>query len=128
MNLRHKNLVLIIRILFGLLFVFSGVSGLLIGSSTEGVPASLVSILKALMDTGIFHMIKITELVAGFLLIFNIFPALAVILLAPISVGILVFNARVSPEFIGMGLILCLINAYLGYAYWDKYKTLFSRK
>lgn len=128
MNMRHKYLVTTARTLFGLLFVFSGISVLMAGSSTEGIPASMVTILKAFMDTGIFHMIKITELVAGIMLVFNIFPALATILLAPISVGILVFNARVAPESIAMGIVLCLINAYLGYAYWDKYKALFSRK
>jgi hypothetical protein len=33
----------------------------------------------------------------------------------------------IAPNFIISGVIVCLFNAYLGYAYWDKYKALFKR-
>jgi hypothetical protein len=53
-------------------------------------------------------MVKVTELVAGFMLL-------------------VVVNARLIPSFLWIGAIVFVLTAYLGYAYWDKYKSIFSR-
>ena len=59
MNFRNKYLVITVRTLLGLLLLFSGVSGLMMGSDLQGVPPEMVAPTKMLMDTGIFHLIKI---------------------------------------------------------------------
>ncbi|MBI2572700.1 DoxX family membrane protein [Candidatus Woesearchaeota archaeon] len=128
MDFRNKRLVMVIRILFGLFMTFSGVSGLMAGSSLEGIPAPMVETMKVLLSTGIFHMIKVTEIVAGLMLVFNFLPALAAIFLAPVSVGIVVFNLMLQPMYAIMGVVVCLFNGYFGFVYWEKYKALFSRK
>jgi len=110
-----------------LFMIFSGVSGLLGGSSAQGIPAPMVEPMKVLWSTGIFQMIKVTEMVAGLMLVIGFLPALAAIFLAPIAVGIIVFTGRLTPAFMPMGLFVCLCEAYLGYVYWDKYKALFDR-
>jgi len=89
MNLRKRPLVTTIRVVFGLLMLFSGVAGLM--------------------------------------LVLNFLPALAAIFIAPIAVGVIVFNAMIAPSYVVSGVILGVLDAYLGYAYWDKYKALFTR-
>lgn len=127
-NFRHRYAVIAVRVLFGAFLMFSGFGGLQAGlSNFQGIPEPMVPATKMLWDMGLFQMIKVTELVAGLMLVVGFLPALAAIFIAPLAIGIIVFNARMSPEYLPTGIIVCLFNAYLGYVYWDKYKTLFQR-
>ena len=83
MNFRNRYLVIAIRILLGLIMLASGISGLLMGNSTQGVPPTMVAFTQVFWASGIFQMVKVTEIVAGFMLLFGIFPALATLFLAP---------------------------------------------
>ena len=127
MNLRNRYLVITIRTLLGLIMLLSGVSGLMMGTSTEGVPPQMVPFTQTFWASGIFQMVKVTEIVAGAMLLFGIFPALATLFLAPDVVGIVIVNARLMPSFLWIGAIVFLMTAYLGYAYWEKYKSIFTR-
>jgi uncharacterized membrane protein YphA (DoxX/SURF4 family) len=127
MNFRNKYLLITIRTLFGLLLIFSGVAGFLTAKSMQGVPPDMVEATKVLWNTGIFQMIKVTEIVAGIMFVTGFLPALAAIFIAPVAVGIIVVTSRIAPSNVIAGVIVCLLNAYLGYAYWDKYKALFKR-
>src|SRR5690348_4149196 len=127
MNFRNRYLVMAIRILLGLIMLASGISGLVMGNSTKGVPAQMVTFTQVFWASGIFQMVKVTEIVAGFMLLVGILPALATLFLAPDVVGIVVVNARLIPSFLWIGAIVFVLTAYLGYAYWDKYKSIFSR-
>ena len=127
MNLRHRYLVIAVRILLGLVMLASGISGLLMGNSAKGVPPQMVAFTQVFWASGIFQMVKVTEVVAGFMLLFGIFPALATLFLAPDVVGIVIVNARLMPSFLWIGAVVFVLTAYLGYAYWDKYKLIFSR-
>jgi putative oxidoreductase len=126
MNFRNRYLVIVIRILLGLIMLASGISGLLMGKSTQGVPPQMVAFTQVFWATGIFQMVKVTEIVAGFMLLFGIFPALATLFLAPDVVGIVIVNARLMPSFLWLGATVFVLTAYLGYAYWDKYKSIFT--
>ncbi len=132
-DFRNRWLVGVLRTLLGLFILMSGVTGLMAAMSPDlkGIPSEAIPTMKVLFDTGLLHMIKITEIVVGLMLIANFLPALAAIFLAPISIGVLVFN--MSAETLPAGAIpttafLILLNVYLGYVYWDKYKALFVRK
>jgi hypothetical protein len=127
MNFRNRYLVITIRVLLGLVMLASGISGLLMGNSTQGVPPQLVAFTQTFWASGIFQMVKVTEIVAGFMLVFRLFPALATLFLAPDVVGIIIVNARLMPSFLWLGAIVFALTAYLGYAYWEKYKPLFAR-
>lgn len=128
MNFRNRYLVIAIRILLGLVMLASGVSGLMMGNSTNGVPPNMVAFTRVFWASGIFQMVKVTEVVAGLMLVIGLWPALATLFLAPDVVGIVIVNARLMPSFLWIGVIVFLLTAYLGYAYWDKYKPLFTRK
>ncbi len=127
MNFRHPRLVITLRVLFGLFILMSGVTGMMAGAEMNGVPAPIIPASQDLYALGIFQMIKITEIVAGLMLVTGFLPALAAIFIAPIAVGILVFNGNVAPAYVITGLVVCAFEAYFGYAYWDKYKALFQR-
>lgn len=128
MNFRHKYLVNTIRILFGALLIFSGVSGFLLGPDAEGVPESMVQVNQVLWDTGIFQLIKTAEIVTGIMLLVGFLPALAAVMIAPLGVGVIVVNARLAPQFVISGVVVLVLNAYLGYAYWNQYRPMFVRK
>ena len=127
MNLRNHYLVISIRTLLGLVMLASGISGLLMGNSTQGVPPQMVAFTQVFWASGIFQMVKITEIAAGFMLLFGIFPALATLFLAPDVVGIVIVNGRLMPSFLWLGAIVFVMTAYLGYPYWHKYEQIFSR-
>jgi uncharacterized membrane protein YphA (DoxX/SURF4 family) len=127
MNFRNRYLVITIRTLLGLIMLASGISGLMMGNSTQGVPEQMVTFMQTFWASGIFQMVKVTEIVAGIMLVCGIFPALATLFLAPDVVGIVVVNARLIPSFLWIGAIVFVMTAYLGYAYWDKYKSIFTR-
>ena len=130
MNLRNRYAVITVRTLYGLMMLFSGVSGFMAlrSGSMEGIPEAMRVITQSLVSSGLFQMIKVTEIVAGLMLVAGFLPALAVIFLAPIGVGVVVFNSQVAPNLIVSGLIVCAFEAYFGYVYWDQYKALFARK
>jgi putative oxidoreductase len=132
-NFRNKYLVNTVRIFLGLFMIFSGVSGLLMVQGDlstippDMMPPEMLPIMQALLDSGIFYMIKVTEVVAGVMLVANFLPALAALFLAPVFVGVVVFNAATAPQNLVFGIVFALLNAYLGYVYWDKYKALFIK-
>lgn len=129
MNFKNKYLVITLRSLLGLMFLFSGVTGFMAAfSGWQGVPEPMVASTQVLWDTGIFQLIKVTEIVTGLMLITAFLPWLALLALAPLCVGIIVVNARISPAYLPMGIIVTLVTIYLAYVYWDKYKQLFERK
>ncbi|MFA5935309.1 MAG: DoxX family membrane protein [Patescibacteria group bacterium] len=128
MNFRNRKLLIALRTILGLFFLMSGVTGFLGGSEMNGVPAPMVPYMKELWVMGLFQMIKVTEIVAGLMLIVGFLPALAAVILAPLCIGILVFNLRMAPAYLPTGIFVTILTAYLGYAYWPKYKALFERK
>ncbi len=128
MNFRNRKLVVTVRILLGLFIFFSGVSGLMAGSEMKNVPAPMVPTMMQLWDMGIFQLIKITEVVVGLMLIVGFLPALALLFLAPICIGVIVYNGTVAPQYVVTGVIVSVLTAYLGYAYWDKYRAIFADK
>jgi len=127
MNFRHRYLVIAIRTLLGLVMLLSGIFGLVGGEAPQGAPAQLAPTMHVFWASGIMQMIKVTEVVAGLMLVLGFLPWLAAIFLAPDVVGIVIFNARMYPAALPIGIAVFALTVYLGYAYWDKYRALFSR-
>ncbi|MEN9405506.1 MAG: hypothetical protein RLY47_465 [Candidatus Parcubacteria bacterium] len=126
MDYRKRGIVITVRTLLGLIFVFSGIGGLLAGNDVSNLPEPMATITTSLWTAGILPLIKATEFVGGLMLLVGFLPALATIILAPVVLGILVVNTILMPLGALIGLVLCLMVAYLGYAYWDKYRALFQ--
>lgn len=127
MDYRKRGFVITARMILGFVFVFSGVSGLLVGSDVSNIPEPMATITTSLWTAGFFQMTKATEAIAGFMLLIGFLPALAAVILAPVVVGIVVVNAMLMPSFLFVALVLCFLVAYLGYVYWDKYRAIFQQ-
>ncbi len=125
-----KMIVKVVRILLGLSFFVFGLNGFFQFIPMEG-PSSADA--KAYM-TGLgasgyfFPVLKITEVLAGIGLLLNQFVALALILLAPVTLHILLYHVFLAPGEILFALFLAGANAFLGfYAYRSSYSTILSR-
>jgi uncharacterized membrane protein YphA (DoxX/SURF4 family) len=126
MNFRNKKLIAAVRIIFGLFILMSGVTGWMsLLNNMQGIPEPMIPFMRQLASMNLIQLIKTTEVVTGIMLIFGIYPALAAVVLAPLCIGVLVFNATVAPAYIATGIFITILDIYLGYAYWDKYKAIF---
>ena len=73
-----------------------------------------------------FPLLGILEILIGVLLIANKAVPFALILLAPLAVNMVLFHAFMAPLGIGPAAIVFVLNAYLLYVNWDKFKALFN--
>ena len=65
MNFRNRYLVIAIRTLLGLIMLASGISGLLMGNSTQGVPEQMVAFTQVFWASGIFQWSRLLRLLQG---------------------------------------------------------------
>lgn len=126
-----KIAIIIVRSLFGVMFVFGAVVFLFKipmeqPPMTEGVKAFMTGI----MAGGYFlTLLKVTELVCGLLLIFNRWAPLATVALFPICVNILFFHAFLDdPKHLPTAVFVVLANLFLAYAYRKNYAGLLAMK
>ena len=115
---------LIVRSLVGLIFVVFGLNGFLNFIPMPQPPPAAGAFFGALMATGYFmKVLKITEIVAGVMLLSNKLPALGILLLAPIVVQIFLFHAVLDPAGLAMPIFLVLAEGFLGYSYMKSFKS-----
>jgi uncharacterized membrane protein YphA (DoxX/SURF4 family) len=128
MNFRHKYLVTTARVLLGLIFLASGIDGWDAGTHNNlGVPPDMLVPTRDMWYLGLTQLVKTTEIVTGLMLIIGFLPWLATLILASNCVGIIVITAKVAPQYLAPGIVVSVLTAYLGYAYWVKYRVLFDR-
>jgi len=124
-----KIAIIIVRILVGLMFLFSSVVVLF-----KLVPQpELKGGVKVFMDgvnasVYLLPLIKITELVCSIALITGRFVTLALVVLFPIIVNIVFFHAFLAPESLPTVIALLLGILFLAYAYRKNYVSLFAIK
>lgn len=117
------------RLLFGLAFLIFGLNGFLQFMPNPPVTAEAGALLGALAKTGYFFpMIKVIEILVGVLLLTNLFAPLAVVLIAPVLVGITTIHLFLNPAGLPMMIFLHVLHGVLIYGYRDSYKGLFTPK
>ncbi len=127
MNLKHKYIFTTLRILLGLYLIFAGVAGFLgakmivSGTPMEGITEKDIEATTIYWETGIIQLAKLVELIVGLMFLFNFRIALATVMLAPLSIGIVVYLAMLAPANLIHGIILLLVNIYFTHISWDKY-------
>ena len=126
-----KIAVIIVRILLGLLYVFSSVVVLFhinMGEQPE-MTGNAKIFMEGMMASGyLLTLTKITELVCGIALIIGIFAPLATVIIFPVSLNILMYHVFTAQADFGMAIVIVLANLFLAYAYREKYKPLFEMK
>lgn len=113
-----KAAVMIIRILTGLLFLFSSVV-VLFGLMPQPEMHGNVKVFNEGMAASRYLMplLKVTELLCAIALLTNRFVPLATVVLFPITLNILLFHAFLAPEGLLIAILLFLANLFLAYTH-----------
>ncbi len=118
MELLHRYLPIVARVLLGLIYFVFGLNGFLHFMPLPELPPDAGALLQAFGKSGyMFPLVKSTEVIGGALLLSGRFVPLALILLAPVTVHIFAFHAVLAPGGLGMGILLVVAHVYLGVAH-----------
>ncbi|MDD9953646.1 MAG: DoxX protein [Candidatus Woesearchaeota archaeon] len=126
MDFKNKWLVGTLRSLAGLMLIVFGLNGFLHFMPMPEMAGQAGVLMGALFSTPyMLWMIKGLEIVVGVMYLLDRWTAFANLLLAPLSVNFVAFHAVYALSGIGGGLFIFLVNLYLGWVHWDKYKAIF---
>lgn len=115
------------RIILGTIFLVSGLNGFFNFLPMQGFSEGGAAFVASLQEAGfLWSFIKLTEVVAGTLLLFNVAGQLGVLLLAPICAGIFFFHTFLSPQGAGLGWAVIALEAILIYFWRDNFKKIFD--
>ena len=118
---RLRHLPTAVRLLLGLLFLASGLFGLLMPlppMTSPPQPEALVAFFTGLVKSGyLFHLLKLTEAVVGALLLSNRFVPLALTILAPVTVNIVAVHAIILPSALPLAVAILAAHLYLAWSY-----------
>ena len=121
----------IARYLLGLIFFLAGLVGLLnLAPPPTDLPEALMTYTNGLVAAKYFMpLLKTTETVCGLLLLTGFAPALALIILAPISINIFFTHLFLTPgvQNIVLPVIIVALHVTAATAYWRIYRPLFNR-
>jgi hypothetical protein len=129
--IKHKIPTLVIRILFGLFLLLSGMMMLVVaakgGPDISEVEGPTADFLTAVVQTGyLWKFIGLFKLVTGILVLVPRTAPLGIIAAFPYSVNILLWVIFVARQWAVMGIPDFLLCCYLIYAYFDRYKSIIS--
>jgi len=118
-----KKILLVVSILFGLMFINSGLNIFFqYMPMPKDMPAGLVNLMTAFMQTGwLFPLLGVAELAGGLLFIIPKVRALGAIVIFPVMVGIVLTHIFNAPSGIPMAIILLAINLWVIFENREKY-------
>jgi uncharacterized membrane protein YphA (DoxX/SURF4 family) len=123
----NSKLSMAMRLILGLVMAVFGLNKFFMFLEMPPPPESAGAFFGAMAATGfMFGLIGFVETVAGVLLLLNKATKFALLMLFPISIGILLFHLFLDPAGGIMGYVLVLFNILLIYDNWDGYKSLFD--
>ena len=118
MNTFRKHLPTAARLFQGLVFLVFGLNFFLHFLPMPPAPPRAAAFAGALFASGyLFPLLKITEVVAGLLLLSGRFVPLALTLLAPIVVNIVGFHLFLAPDGLAVPGVVLLTELYLAWSY-----------
>lgn len=117
------------RIIFGFGFFIFGLNGFLQFMPNPPVTPEAGALLGAFAQTGYFFpMIKVIEILVGVLLLSNLFAPFAIVIIAPVLVGITTIHIFLNPAGVPMMILLHALHAFLAYNYRGHYQGLLIKK
>ena len=135
----RDHIIVIARIIFGAVYFVFGLNyfvhiinlhgsyGLPEDALLEPMSRNGELLINSLIETGyLFQLNKVVQIIGGLLLIVKRFVPIALIILAPITLNIFLFNTLLNPSGFVAGIALLATNLYLAYIYRDSYKSLFT--
>lgn len=119
--------VIVIRILMGLMFLFSAVVVLFKLVPMPELSGNVKVFMDGVMVTKyLFPLIKITELVCAIAFLAGRFVPLANVVLFPVTLNIVLYHAFVLPDGLIVAVLLLIGHLVLAYAYRDRYRAMLS--
>lgn len=121
-----KKLFLIARILFSLMFINSGLNKFFnYLPPPDDMPEKAQIMFSAMAQIGwLLPLVAVVEILGGILFLSPKFRALAIVILAPIMVGILLANLSVAPEGLFIFIPLLAIYIWAIARQWPKFSLL----
>lgn len=120
-----KIALLIVRILTGLLFIFSSLVWFLGLVQPPEMTGAVKEFNEGLAATGYFFpLLKSVELLCGIALVVGRFVPLAMIVLAPVVVHIFLFHVALDRTGLPVAIYLVLAFLFLAYGYRDRFAPL----
>jgi len=118
-----------VRLLLGAFLGFSVLNAVLHLAPEPEMPAAAVSFFGALAATGYFiPLLKTTELLVAVALLSNNYVALALVVLAPITINVALFHLLLAPGGIAAGIILMALHLTLAWFKRDSFRDLLRSK
>jgi putative oxidoreductase len=126
-----EKLPIITRYLMGLLFFVFGGAGLFnLIPPPPDLPEAMQTFMAGMMATKYFFpLLKLTETACGILLLLGIAPALALIILAPITINIVLVHWFLTPglENLVIPTAILALHGISATYYWPIYAPLFKK-
>ena len=124
-----EKIQLVARLLLGLILFVFGLNFFLQFMPQGKMSEEAYALLGALNDAGYFFpLIGGLQILVGLALLAGRWVALALVLLAPLSVHIILFHLFLHPPSIGPGLVFFLLNLYLLFVHKPKYESILAAK
>jgi uncharacterized membrane protein YphA (DoxX/SURF4 family) len=124
-----KITVMIIRILAGLIYLFSAAVLVFKLMPQPELTGSLKVYMEGIMASGyLLPMVKVVEVSCAIAFVSGFFVPLAAVIIFPININILMVHMLLAPEGLPVAIFLMINNLLLAYYYRDRYKTLFIAK
>lgn len=117
----------ILCVLFGLMFINAGLDKLFHYMPMPEIPEEMIKINEAFVTiVWLLPLVGFIEFLGGLLFIFQKTRALGAIVILPVMLGIVLHNAVFMPEGLAIAGPLFLINIWMIFDNWGKFKAMFS--
>ncbi len=118
-----QKILLVVSVLFGLLFINSGLNKFFnYMPMPKDMPDSMLKLMGAFMEIKwLMPLVGIVEIVGGLLFILPKYRALGAIIIFPVMLGILLTNIVNVPSGLPFGLVLFAINIWVIFENREKY-------
>jgi len=112
-----KIVFLIARVLLGLMFVIFGANGFLSFLPMILPPGDAGAFLRILLTSHYVYLVAGVQLIAGILLLANLYVPLALVLLGAMIANILVYHLTLLPAAIGLAILALVLWLIVTYQY-----------
>lgn len=128
-NQIKKGSTIAARLLLGLIFTVFGLNYFLHFIPAPPPQGHAEAFVSGLFQSGYFFpFLKTLEVLLGLSLLVGVFVPLSLVLLMPITLNIALFHVFLSPEGIGLTVLVLVLHLFLAWRYRDYYKQLFVQR
>lgn len=128
-NQIKKGSTIAARILLGLIYTVFGLNYFLHFIPAPPPQGHAEAFVSGLFQSGYFFpFLKTVEVVLGLALLAGVFVPLLLVLLMPITLNIALFHLFLSPEGIGLTVVVLALHLFLAWRYRDYYRQLFVQR